>query len=136
MEAQLNLQPTNNHKFFNVHLNLGYKNLIIGKLDFTGEGAFRTKRKFKHLHHATQSLGLNYELLFNDEFHFKWIVIDYLGKELITTREFFKNFSFDRHYPGYEKQRLLRLDLFGRKEALQYERKQRVQFVQQDLFYV
>ena len=73
--TQITLSPTKNPKVFNVHLSLGFETRYIGKIDFTGEGTFITKRKTKHVHNLTNSLGLNYELLYNQEILFKWIKI-------------------------------------------------------------
>lgn len=131
MGTQIFLSPTKNPQIFKVQLNLTFQTRHIGKIDFSGDGTFRTQRKKKHLHNLTQSLGLNYELLYNKEISYKWIKISYQDDELITSREYFKTYSNCFQFKGFEKQKFLSLDLFGYDEALKFEQNREVQ---QDLF--
>jgi hypothetical protein len=107
---------------FNVVLKLAHQTRYIGRLDQAGEGTFTTKRSEKHLHRKTNSLGVNLELL--QRFNFKWIVIDYCGKKLETTRNFllYHGSVFDFKKAGFEKQCFLKLNLFGRDKAEAFDR--------------
>ena len=106
-----------------VRINLQHQTRYIGKLDEAGEGTFSTKRNEKHLFRKTNSLGINLDLLMNENLKFKWIHIDYCGKQLITSRLYFlqygKVFNFEK--AGFEKQVFLSLDEFGYAKAKKYE---------------
>ncbi|HEX2867830.1 MAG TPA: hypothetical protein VHO03_12350 [Ignavibacteriales bacterium] len=71
-------------------LNLHGKAKLIGMIDEAGEGTFISIRssKEKHGFHKGGSMGINYELLTSSLFNFKWIVIEYCGRKLVTTREY------------------------------------------------
>ena len=118
----LSLIPTKYPHVFNVQLKLDHETRYIGKLDKAGEGTFSTKRTPKLLFRKTNSLGINLELL--QRFDFKWIVISYCGKRLVTTKNYFlshgKVFTFRK--AGFEEQCFLPLDLWGAERAIAYER--------------
>ena len=117
---QLELIPTKNPNLFDVALRLGFQTRYIGRLDKSREGRFVTKRKEKHLHRKTNSLGLNLELL-NQPF-FKWIEISYSDKKLVTTRDYFlhhgKVLNFQK---AGDLQSFLPLNLFGVERAISFE---------------
>ncbi len=116
--------PTKHSNVFDVVLQLELQQRHIGRLDTAGEGTFYTKRNEKHLHRKTNSLGLNLELLQRQDLRFSWILIEYCGKRLVTSRQFLlyhgKVFTFSNS--GFEKQIFLRLDLWGEERARAFER--------------
>ncbi len=120
----LRLIPTKHAHVFNVQLNLDSETRYIGTLDEAGEGTFFTKRNQKHIFRKTNSLGINLELMQRPDFHFKWVVIEFDGGNLITSREFFlyhgSVYNFQR--AGFEKQLLLGIELFGEERAKAFER--------------
>lgn len=125
--SQLNIQkiflnPTKHSSIWNVELRLPFETRYVGKLDKAGEGTFFCKRKEKHLHRKTNSLGVNLELL--QRFDFKWICIEYCGQKLFTTKLYLlqlgKVFAFDKS--GFESQVFLDLDSWGQGKALEFER--------------
>ena len=115
------LIPTRFPKVYKVELNLDLHRRFIGTLDFAGEGTFSARRALKHLHRKTNSLGLNLELL--QRYPFRWIVIEYEGEELITTKIFLlhrgKIFTFGK--AGFEKQIFLPLGEWGEERAKVFE---------------
>ncbi len=116
------LSPTKHCNVWTVELHLPFETRYVGKLDKAGEGTFFCKRKEKHLHRKTNSLGINLELL--QRFNFRWICIEYCGRKLITTKLYLlhhcKVFAFDK--AGYEAQAFLELDAWGQEKALLFER--------------
>ena len=120
----LRLIPTKNVHVFNVQLNLDAETRYIGKIDQSGEGTFRTKRSRQHLHRKTNSLGINLELVTRQDFPFKWIVIEFEGRDLITSKEFllYHGSIFDFGKAGFEKQIFLKLDYWGVEKAIAFER--------------
>lgn len=118
----LELLPTKHHHIFRVKLNLEFQTRYIGTLDMSGEGKFITERKEKHLLHKTNSLGLCEELLHSPNIQFKWIIIQYEGKKLITSRLYFSTHSKVFTFKSFEKQYFLPLDLFGQFRAEEYEK--------------
>jgi len=88
-KQQIRLIPTRHPHVFNVQLNLEHQTRYIGQLNLSGEGTYLTTRKDKHLFRKTQSLGINYALLSNEEIKFKRISISFNGKKLCSTREYF-----------------------------------------------
>ena len=118
----LELVATKHSHIFRLKLNLDFQSLFIGTLDTSGEGKFLTDRKEKHIFRKTHSLGLNEELLNSPELKFKWIVIDFEGKKLITSRLFFATHSKVFIFRGFEKQYFLPLDEFGIDKAEKYEK--------------
>lgn len=123
MNSQLQLIPTKQPSIFNVQLNLPFETRYIGKLDTEGEGTFLTKRKEKHLFKKLNSIGINYSLLKDEFIPFKWIVIDYQSRKLITSRRYFlkhgQRYKFSNE--GFELQCFLSLDLFGIDKAREFE---------------
>ena len=97
---------------------------FIGRLDEAGEGTFYTKRSQQQLHRKTNSLGLNLELVQRQDFHFEWIIIEFDGRKLITSREFlfYHGSVFNFHKAGFEKQIFLQLDYWGEDKAKDFER--------------
>ncbi len=117
----LQLIPSKRAEVFKVVLTLESGTRRIGKLDKSGLGTFTAKRKEQHLHRLTNSLGVNLELLQRHEF--KWIVIDFCGQTLVTTRNFIlyhgRVMTFGRG--GYEPQCFLKLEHWGRDKAEAFE---------------
>ncbi len=109
---------------FQVQLNLPLQTRYIGKLNEAGEGTFFTKRGAQHLHRKTNSLGINLELVQRQDYHFKWILVEFNGKRVITSREFllYHGSVFDFSKAGFEKQIFLQLDLWGEERAKAFER--------------
>jgi len=119
----LDLIPTKHHSVYTVQLNLQMQTRYIGKLDTAGEGTFLTKRKPEHLFHKTNSLGINHSLLIDESIPFKWVVIDYDGHKLVTSRLYMfthaKCFKFGSQ--GFELQCFLPLTEFGLNKARAFE---------------
>jgi hypothetical protein len=120
-QGQLHLAPTKLPSVFTIELRLGFETRYIGKLDRAGEGTFMCKRTEKHLHRKTGSLGINQELV--RRFDFRWIVIEYAGRRLVTTKLYLLHhgrvFTFGK--AGFESQIFLSLDDFGERKALEFE---------------
>ena len=95
---------------------------IIGTLDLAGEGTFSSSRKPSHLFKKTNSLGVPYALLTNDKIKFKWIVLDFMGRKYVTSRQYFLKKGHVRQYRNFELQILLPLDLFGIQKARNFEK--------------
>ena len=117
----LELVPTKHTYLFRVKLKLELQNRYIGTLDTSGEGKFLTERKEKHLFKKNNSLGLNETLLTSPEIDFKFIIIDYKGKKLLTTRLYFLTHSQVFRFNGFEKQYFLPLEEFGIEKAEAFE---------------
>jgi len=118
----LELVATKHPHIFRVKLNLEFQTRYIGTLDTSNGGKFLTERKEKHLFRKTNSLGLCEELLHSPDISFKWIIIDYEGKKLITTRLYFLTHSKVFTFKSFEKQYFLSLELFGQNRAEDYEK--------------
>lgn len=80
---------TNKPHIFNIKLSIRGKSKNIGILDESNDGTFIAIRKEKHLFRKNHSLGINYELLTAGHIHFKWILIDYCNRRLVSTRNYF-----------------------------------------------
>lgn len=117
----ISLVPTNHPHLFRVKLTLDLKTRNIGTLNTLGEGKFLTDRKKEHVFQKTNSLGITEELMISPDIHFKWIIINYEGIKLITTRVFFLNHSKVFVFTGYEKQYFLPLEEFGIEKAMKYQ---------------
>jgi hypothetical protein len=106
---------------FHVALNLQREMRYIGTLDFSGEGTFYSKKTQKHLLRKENSLGINLELL--ERFPFRWIVIEYCGEQLVTTKAYFLAHSRIHRFgkAGFEKQRFMELRHWGKEKAIEYE---------------
>lgn len=113
------LIPTRYPSVFTVQLNLEAQTRYIGKIDIAGEGTFISERKQKHVFRKTNSLGINHSLLVDESIPFKWIVIDFEGRKLVTTRLYFLSFGkcFQFGNKGFELQCFLPLELFGVEKA-------------------
>ncbi len=115
------LSPTKLSSIWTVELRLPFETRYVGKLDKAGEGTFLCKRKEKHLHRKTNSLGVNLELL--QRFDFKWICVEYCGQKLFTTKMYLLNYGkvFTYEKSG-DTQVFLPFDLWGEKKSLDYEK--------------
>jgi hypothetical protein len=126
----IGLIPTKYSHLFNVQLNLSFQTRYIGKIDFAGDGTFTTNRKSKHIFKKLNALGVNHSLLIDESIHFKWIVIEYEGRKLVTSRHYFlthgKCYQFGK--VGFELQCFLPLDKFGLNEAREFEANQMTLF--------
>lgn len=118
----LQLVQTKHSHIFNVKLNLEFQSRYIGTLDKSGEGKFLTNRKEKHLFRKNNSLGLNQELLTSPDLIYKWLIINYKGKKLITTRLYFTTHAKVFEFNSFEKQYFLPLNDFGIEKAEEYEK--------------
>ena len=120
----LRLVQLQSKKKFKVLLSLPSGERKIGFLDLSQpEGIFLTYRTRAHLFRKTNSLGLNYQLLTSDIIKFKWIVIDFEGEKLVTTRKYFlaKGKALKFGQQGFELQVFLPLSEFGQEKALAIE---------------
>lgn len=119
---KIELCPTRVASVQNVVLHLNGTARLIGRLDSAAGGIFYTKRTVNHLHRVSNSLGLNYEFL--SRYPFRWVNIDYDGRRLVTTKNYFlkngKVLNFSK--AGFELQVFLPLEKFGRDTALEFER--------------
>ncbi|MBM3712194.1 MAG: hypothetical protein FJW56_01965 [Actinobacteria bacterium] len=118
---------------FNVYLNLDYQTRFIGKIDTAGEGTFFTNRTEKHLFRKLNALGINHYLLTHSTIPFKNIVINYCGKKLHSTREYFlqKGKTFQFSQKGFELQQFVPIDELNLKSVRFFERSSSYQ---QELF--
>ncbi len=125
----IELIPTKYPSVFNVQLNLEHQTRFIGKIDFAGEGTFTTSRTERHHFRKTNSLGINYNLLADEKIPFKWIVIDYSGKKLISTRNYFlkKGKAFQFGKKGFEVQIFVCIDELNIHTAREFEASQTIQ---------
>lgn len=123
MKKLIELIPTKYHSVYNIQLNLEEQTRYIGKVDIASEGTFLTVRKLKHLFRKTNSLGINRTLLVDESIPFKWIVIDFEGRKLVTSRIYFLTFGkcFQFGNKGFELQCFLPLELFGVEKARAFE---------------
>lgn len=119
----ISLIPTIHSKVYNVQLYLDFQTRIIGKVDMAGEGTFITTRKESHLFRKTNSLGINYSLLSSPDIHFKNICINYNGKNLRSTREYFlkKGKVFQFAGKGFELQCFVPVSEINMNTAKQFE---------------
>ena len=122
----IGLIPTRYPSGFTVQLNLEAETRFIGNLEITDEGTFTSTRTKKHLFRKTNSLGMSYALLSDKSISFKWIVLKYCGKNLVTSRDYFLKFGryFQFSGKGYETQMFLSLELFGLQKAREFEASQ------------
>lgn len=120
----ISLIPTKHSNVFNVQLNLDCQTRFIGKIDTAGEGTFITNRTEKHLFRKLNALGINHFLLSHSSIPFKNIVINYCGKKLQSTREYFlkkgKTFQFSKK--GFEVQQFVPIDELNLKTVRYFER--------------
>jgi len=119
----IGLIPTKYSSIFTVQLNLQEQTRYIGKIDLAGQGTFFTERKQKHVFRKTNSIGINHSLLVDESIPFKWIVIDFEGRKLVTSRLYFlthgKCFQFGDK--GFELQCFLPIEEFGLNKARAFE---------------
>ena len=120
---QIALIATKHSHIFTVQLNLGFQTRYIGKIDSAGEGTFITNRSEKHLFRKTNSLGINYSLLIDESIKFKNIVINYKGKKLYSTRNYFlkKGKAFQFSNKGFELQIFVPLDELNLQTVKRFE---------------
>lgn len=106
LNDSIQLIQTDKPHIFNVKLPIQGKSKLIGILDKSGEGTFIAIRKEKHLFRKNNSLGINYELLTSRYIPFKWIVIDYCNRHLVSSREYFlhKGKALQFNKQGFELQ--------------------------------
>lgn len=116
-----------------VYLPTNGKNRRLGTLDQAGDGTFQTTRKLEHIFRKTQSMGLSYDLLTNEDIDFKWIVITLNNKSLVTSRAYFLQYGYIHQFKGWDVQVMLPLNLFGIDKARAFDAK-REKAVQQNLF--
>ena len=123
MKKLIELIPTKYHSVYNIQLNLEAQTRYIGKLDTAGEGTFTTTRKENHLFRKTQSLGINYDFLADKSVKYKWIVISYCGKQLISTRDYFlkKGRAFQFNQKGFELQIFVPVDEMNIRTAREFD---------------
>ncbi|MHB8853601.1 MAG: hypothetical protein ACYC6P_09640 [Ignavibacteriaceae bacterium] len=133
----LGLFPTKFPSVSQVQLNLEMQTRYIAKLDTAGEGTLLTNRKPNHIFHKyggeQGSLGINHSHLTDESIPFKWIVIDFDGHKLVTSRLYFlsrgKCYQFGKS--GFELQCFLPLSEFGLNKAREFEARQ---LIQENLF--
>lgn len=134
-ESLLTIVPIENKPYcYQVELDLPMQRRYIGKIDTGGDGdTFFTKRKQKHIFKKTNSLGLNYALLNSPYIKYKWIVIDFEGRKLVTSRAYFNTYGkqFQFSQKDFELQVFLPIDEFGIDKARAFEK---AKVIQQDLF--
>ncbi|MCL4512022.1 MAG: hypothetical protein M1470_13270 [Bacteroidetes bacterium] len=124
--SQISLEGNRNGTY-TVKLSLELEGRYIGTLQpadgFGNGGTFFCKRSERHLHRKTNSLGLNYSLLTNPQFKFKWIAIEFEGRKLVTSRAFWLARGMVFHFgkAGFELQSFPPLDEFGIDKARGFE---------------
>lgn len=125
----IELVQTDSPSLYKVKLNLTFETRFIGTLDSSGDGTFTTQRKAQHLFRKLNALGINQELLTSSDIFFKWIVIDFEGKKLVTTRKYFltKGKSIQFSSQGFELQILLPISEFGIDKARLFEANKTIQ---------
>ncbi len=118
--TQIYLEPPARDGSQKVILHIGFQTRYIGKI--SGE-TFSAKRGPQHLFRKRAALGLSYDLLVNDDIFFRWIVIDYSGQKLVTSRRFWLAVGTLDHFvhAGFEKQVFLPLSRFGIAAARNFE---------------
>jgi hypothetical protein len=135
----LDLIPTRRPNEFQVRLNTPFKPCFIGRLYTNGAGKFLTRKlEQKHLHRNSHSIAINAALLYNPEFKFQSIEIDFVHEDgriekLRTSREYFLANGKPFCYKGYEPQIALELSLFGQEKVYRFEREH---YSQTELFKV
>ena len=129
----ISLKQTKNPSVFEVQLNLEMETRYIGKLDLTGDGTFLTLRKPQHLFKKLNAIGINQTLLNDESIPFKWIVVDFEGHKLVTSRLYWLNFGkcFKFGRQGFELQCFLPLNEFVIDKARGFEARQ---VIQENLF--
>lgn len=107
---------------------------------FSNDGnTFHTERNpTKHLHRNSHSYGFNFELLRDSNFTNVVVHLPF-GEILETTREYILENGLFLYFKeqGFEKQRFLVVDDFGKEKAEQFERELKQKYVketQQNLF--
>ena len=107
-----------------VKLHLEFETRHIGVICTSSSGTFFCKRNTSHLFRKQNALGINKELLSSPSIKFKWIVIEFAGQRLVTSRKYFlakgKQFQFGKK--GFELQVFLPLDEFGIEKAREFDR--------------
>ena len=131
----LELIPTKYPSVFNVQLNLEFETRYIGKLDKAGSGTFITQRKPKHIFHkyggTEGSLGINHSLLTDESIPFKWLIIEFEGHKLVTSRLYFLTHGKCFKFNSFDLQVFLKINNFGLNIAREFEARQ---VIQENLF--
>ncbi len=81
------------------------------KIGTIKDNCFYCNKNERHVLRITNSLGICYDVL--RDYQFTNIEINFLGKKLKTTREYFLNHSRFFQFGNYEKQKFLPIDKFG-----------------------
>lgn len=121
-QNRISLVPSKNSSIFNIELHLPFKTVYPGKLDYSGEGYFKSKRKPQHIHQKLHAWGVNAEIL--ERYQFKWIYIISNGMEYITSKEFLFRFGKRITYRNYETQYFLPLEMWGLDAVREYEKQE------------
>ncbi len=121
-QYRITLAPTKHPSIFIVELRLPFKTVYPGKLDLSGQGCFRAKRKREHIHKKLQSWGVCAEVV--DRYDFKWISILCDGQEYITSKHFLLRFGRRLTFQNYEAQYLLPLDLWRLDAVREFEKQE------------
>ena len=127
----LELIPTKYPSVFNIQLNLEFETRYIATLDTAGQGTLLINRKEKHLHRKTNSLGINHQLLTDNSIPFTWIVINYAGHKLVTSRLFFLSYGKCYKFNNWDLQCFLSINKFGLNAAREFESRK---VIQENLF--
>lgn len=128
----IELIPTKLPQVFDVELRLPFKTARLGRLDLTGEGCFRSKRKTEHIHNKLHAWGVNAQIV--EQHQFKWISIICNGKEYITSKLFLIQFGKRLTFKNYDAQYFLLLDLFGIDLVKEFEKHEEMKPKQLALF--
>ncbi|MBI1931580.1 MAG: hypothetical protein HYS24_03510 [Ignavibacteriales bacterium] len=94
----------------------------VGNIDISGEGTFQSSRKENHVYRKTNSLGIAYAVLNDERLEYRWIVLNFMGRALVTTRNYFQKNCHIRHYNNYELQCFLPIEKFGRRIAEEFDK--------------
>jgi hypothetical protein len=120
-------QKANKPSLYDVLLRLMFETRHIATLDKSGQGTLLINRKEKHLHRKTNSLGINHQLLTDESIPFMWIVINYAGHKLVTSRLYFLTHGSCYKFGDWDLQCFLPLSEFGLKKAKEFEERQVIQ---------
>jgi hypothetical protein len=114
------LTPSKKPWIFNVELHLPFKTVYPGKLDLSGEGLLRMKRKPEYIHRKMNAWGVCAEVI--EQHEFKWICITCAGREYVTSKAFLTRFGKRLTHRNYEAQYFLELPLWGIEAVREFEK--------------
>jgi hypothetical protein len=117
---------------FDVELRLPFKTVRLGKIDYLGEGCFRSKRKWDNRHKKLHSWGVNAEVVEHNQF--KWISIICDGKEYITSKPFLIQFAKRLTFKNWDAQYFLPVELWGIDLVKEFEKQEEMKPEQLTLF--